>query len=529
MDRYWRTLSRRQFVQGVGATSLALVAACAPSQQAAPPEAPGTGPASAPPQTTSGGTSEWVVAIAEEPAALDPLTGTSAVASIVAQMHIFDPLVSFHGPSFKLAPMVAESWKVVDDRTWDFTLRKGVQFHNGDALTANDVKYSLDLYKADTGGRQVYAADVVGVEPLDQYTVRLTTTGPNPGLLANLAQLPVLPRETRERIGQEAFDRQPVGTGPYRLVEFVRGQRLALEANPGYWGGQVTPTKLTLRPVADPTTRVAELKSGGVQIIAAPPIGQLKDLDSGDTGLLPVKGARTMMHQFNSTTPPFDDVRVRQAVNYAVDRAAILNQVLEGHGELLHGPFVSAWLGYDPALQPYPYDPARARQLLTEAGYPNGFETVFNHSSGVFLKDREIAEVVASQLGQVGIRVQLVPTERAKLQEDWLNGTFRGITATAWGAAADPDPMIGWAFYKRKGYKPDAQIDGLIEQSRRTVDPEQRKRVLQEFSRYAHEQAYWLFLHAQDEFYASRKGIPWVPTPNGQSFANISYFLVAGR
>jgi len=521
--------TRRQFVQGVGAAGLALVAACGPSQPPAPRPEQGTGPASAEPQTTSAGPSEWVVAVSEEAANLDPVSGTSAVASIVAQMHIFDPLVSFHGQSFKLAPMVAEAWKLVDDRTWDFTIRRGVQFHNGDALTATDVKYSLDLYKTDTGGRQTYMAEVTSIEPLDQYTVRLTTTGPNPGLLANLAQLPILPREARQRVGQEAFNEQPIGTGPYRFVEFVRGQRLALEANPGYWGGQVTPAKLTLRPITDPATRVAELKAGGAQIIAAPPIAQLKDLESGDTEVLPVKGARTMMHQFNTTTRPFDDVRVRQAVNYAVDRAAILNQVLEAHGELLRGPFASAWLGYDPSLEPYPYDPARAQQLLAEAGYSNGFETVFNHSSGTFLKDREIAEVVASQLAQVGIRVQLIPTERAKLQEDWLNGTFRGITSTAWGAAADPDPMIGWSLYKRKGHQPDDQLTSLIEQSRRTVDPAQRQRALQELGRYVHEQAYWLFLHAQDEFYARRKGIPWVPTPNGQSFANIQYFLVAER
>src|SRR5207237_9868650 len=137
---------------------------------------------------------------------------------------------------------------------------------------------------------------------------------------------------------------------------------------------------------------------------------------------------------------------------YAVARQAIIRSVLEGYGEPLHGPFASAWLGYDPNLQPYPYDPTKARQLLAQAGYPNGLETTFNISNGAFLRDREIGEVVASQLAQVGIRAQLVPTERAKLQDDWRNGTFRGLTVVAWGTAADPDPMLGWAFYKRKAH-----------------------------------------------------------------------------
>src|SRR5262249_53934054 len=197
--------------------------------------------------------------------------------------------------------------------------------------------------------------------------------------------------------------------------EFVRGQHLTVEASPTYWGGRMAPTKLTLRPIADPATRAAELKAGGVQIIVAPSVAQLKELQTGDLELLPLKGARLITHSFNTTTKPFDDVRVRQAANYAIDRETIVKSLLGGYGELLHGPFSSSWLGYDPSLRPYAYDPARAKQLLAEAGYPNGFDTVFNFSSGVFLADREIAEVVASQLAQVGIRVRLIPTERAKI------------------------------------------------------------------------------------------------------------------
>jgi peptide/nickel transport system substrate-binding protein len=261
-----------------------------------------------------------------------------------------------------------------------------------------------------------------------------------------------------------------------------------------------------------------------VQIIAAPPLAQLGEIQGGDTELLPLRGARIIMLPFNTMVPPFDDARVRQAVNYAVDRQAIVQSVLEGYGELLHGPYGSAWLGYDPALAPYPYDPPKARQLLAEAGYPNGLETTFNVSNGAFLKDRELGEVVASQLGQVGIKVQLVPTERAKLQDDWRNGTFRGITLVAWGTASDPDPMLSWGFYQRKGHRPDERLDALVEQSRRTVNPDQRKQVLQQLGRYANDQAYWLFIHAQDEFYARRKDVPWPFASAGNSFVQVQYY-----
>jgi peptide/nickel transport system substrate-binding protein len=240
---------------------------------------------------------------------------------------------------------------------------------------------------------------------------------------------------------------------------------------------------------------------------------------------LPVTGR----YPFLTKARPFDDVRVRQSANYAVNREAVVNNILEGYGELLHGPFASSWLGYDPNLQPYPYDPARARQLLAEAGYPNGVDAAFDISNGVFLRDREIAEALAAQLAEVGIRVQLVPTERAKLISDWLSGVGDGITSAQWGAAADPDPLLSWTFYKRPAHKPDEQLNALVEQTQRTVDPDQRKRLLQEFGHYVQDQAYWLFIHAQDEFYARRKGIPWEPTPDGQSYSNMRYYQTSGN
>ena len=180
-------------------------------------------------------------------------------------------------------------------------------------------------------------------------------------------------------------------------------------------------------------------------------------------------------------------------------------------------------------VNPYPYNPARAKQLLAESGYSSGVEATFSITSGAFLKDRDIAEVIASQLGEVGIKVRLVPTERATLQTTWLAGEFKGITSVAWGTAADPDAMLGWTLYNRKAHKPDEKLNGLIDKSRKSVDPEQRAKVLKELGHYVHDQAYWLFMHAQDELYAKRKDVPWEPVPEGQSFANVKYYTVTPR
>src|SRR5579884_1496835 len=472
--RRWRAALARH----AGLLLVALLLACGPAQSPSASPTQAAGPGGAPTQAAAAGApatttqsaapSEWVVGIADEPPSLDPGTSPTIASATTAQLHVLDTLTSFVGQNLRLEGKLAESWKLIDDRTWEFALRRGVKFQNGDDFTAKDVLYSMSVYRDERSPKHVYTEQIADVEQVDPYTVRIHTKDPNPTLFTSLAELPVLPSDAREKMGEEAFARQPIGTGPYRVVEFARGERLVLERNPTYWGPPPEPARLILRPITDPSTRVAELKAGGVQIITGPPAARLKELDQGDTELIRLKGGRTIIYPFITKTKPFDDVRVRQAANYAVDREAIVKSILEGYGELLHGPFASSWLGYDPDLKPYPYDPAKAKQLLAEAGYPNGVDTVFNISNGVFLRDREIAEAMAAQLAEVGIRVQLVPTERAKLISDWLSGVAQGITSAQWGAAADPDPLQSWAFYKRPGHKPDEQLNDLIDQTRPT-------------------------------------------------------------
>ncbi len=209
------TLRRPAFSLLWGVALASLLVACAPAQpsnQAAPPpSAPASVPASsqapapAAPATEAGAATAWTVAIAEEAASLDPATGTAAAGSLQAQLHLFDPLVAFEGPTFTPAPKLAESWTPLDDQTWEFKLRRGVKFHNGDDFTAADVRYSYGLYGDERSARRHNLASVTALEVVDPYTIRLTTNAPNPGLLANLASLSILPHETRERLGPDAF------------------------------------------------------------------------------------------------------------------------------------------------------------------------------------------------------------------------------------------------------------------------------------------------------------------------------------
>jgi peptide/nickel transport system substrate-binding protein len=415
---------------------------------------------------------------------------------------------------------------VVDDTTWEFKLRKGVKFHTGDEFTADDVKYTFDDYLQEGKARSGLRDQIQQVEVVDPSTVRFRTKGPQAGLLDRAGSIPIMPKKAREAVGAEAFNQKPVGSGPYKVVEWARGQRVVFEANPDYWAGKVFPEKIVLRPIPDPTTRMAELKVGNVQIVQAPPVAALKEIQSdANLELKTLPAGRTMQYKFNVTQKPLDDVRVRQAMNYAIDRDSIIKNVLEGQGELMVGTFSKGWMGFDPNLPPYPYDVAKAKELLAAAGLAGGFETSIHTTGGIYLKDREIAEALAGQLEQVGIKLRIVVAEPTKLLSDWVAASYDGLLLSPWGTAADPDGMLGYQYYKRKAYQ-DPQLDQAVEKTRAALDPAQREKALQDLSRYVHDQALNLEVHSQSEFWAKRKNIQWEPYPIG-SYAYAQFWRPA--
>jgi peptide/nickel transport system substrate-binding protein len=487
--------------------------------------APATGAANEP--------TEWVIGVTQEATALDVNTGpVTSPANQMMYLLIYDGMTRDialrDGPSFKNEGQLAESYKVIDDTTWEFKLRRGVKWQNGDDFTADDVKYTWDDFLGQEGkARYPARAQVDHVEAIDPYTVRVFTKGPQAGTLDRVGAASVMPRKAREAVGGgDKFNLKPIGTGPYKVVEWVRGERLVLQANENYWAGKVFPQKLTIRPISDPSTRIAELKTGNVHIIQAPPLASLNDIQSDpNLELKELKGGRTMTYKFNITRPPFDDVRVRQAINYAVDRQGIIKNVLEGHGTLMVGNFSEGWDGYDPNLAPYPYDPKKASELLAAAGVGRGVELKFETSSGVYVKDREIAEAVAGQLEAVGIKTSIVIAEPTKLIADWGGATFEGVVLGPWGTAADPDGMVLTQYYQKKGYQ-DTQLDALVEKTRSTVDAAGRTQAFKTLNKYIHDQALNLEIHSQSEFWAKRKNIQWEPYPVGSFSYALLYRLL---
>jgi peptide/nickel transport system substrate-binding protein len=208
-----------------------------------------------------------------------------------------------------------------------------------------------------------------------------------------------------------------------------------------------------------------------------------------------------------------------------------VKSLLGGLGRATGQPFSPGWLGYDPEIGPYPYDPAQARRLLADAGYPSGFEISWNISVGVFVADKEVSEAAAAMLGQVGVRVRLVPTERAKIQRDLQSSTFDGITAGQWGTVAESDIMVRWFFKNPRIFTPEVEgkLHQLVATAAGELDRDRRGKVYRELARFAHDEALWLFIHHQDELIAKRRDIPWQVVSGRGGKAHLYYFMLAPR
>ena len=201
-------------------------------------------------QEVSGG--EWVIALTEEPTGFDAAVQTFTFSNFMVEGHIFEPLVDLQGPELEVTPILAESWTNIDETTWEFKLREGITWHNGDPLTSADVKWTIERMKEEGGGRGYMVSAFESVEAPDDLTVVIHTVGPYGPMIFQLSELVILPQKAWQEMGAEAFNTAPVGTGPYRIVEWRRGEALTLEANPDWWRGTPTPERLVFRPITDP-------------------------------------------------------------------------------------------------------------------------------------------------------------------------------------------------------------------------------------------------------------------------------------
>ena len=442
--------------------------------------------------------------------------------------NIFDPLLARNAAG-EIVPWLATEVEAVDDTTWDIVLREGVQFHNGEVLDAETVRFNfarlLDPERplAQSG----FWAPVTAVEVTGPLSLRIETREPFPVFQSMLTQIHMVPQAYFEEVGAEVFASNPIGTGPYRLQRWSRDQELVLEAFEDYWAGTPSIQEVVFRPIPEGSSRVAELLTGGVDIITnlVPEAAMAVEAsDMADARSVP--SLRNIFIVLNVPGEgPLADARVRQAINYATDVQAIVDAVLDGNAVVVGCPLNRYMFGYDEDLcAPFDYDPERARALLAEAGYPDGFSMTLGSPSGRYLNDQQVAEAVVGQLRNVGINVDLqvrewssyvggllerqVPTDAYLI--GWGNNSQFDADATLnnflfGGTLEDgPGPVVFTYFFN-----PD--FDRRVLAARSTVDEAERMQLYREALSIVRDEAPWLFLYQQGDVYGVNRRVNWQP------------------
>ncbi len=457
-----------------------------------------------------------------EPVGLD-LMQSSIQTTMSVCYNIHDTL--FHPQEdATVKPALAEKWEKVDDRTWKITLRQGATFHNGEPVNAEAVKFSFDrVFKEELNcPHKGKLSAFTELKVLDERTFTISTEEPYaPGLYILGYYLPIVPPKYVQEVGDTEYNVKPVGCGPYKLAEWVRGQEVILERFEAYYGEKPQYEKVIFRGVPEEASRIASLLTGEADVISGVAVHQRKKIiDSGKAYLTPQMGVMPYLG-LNTYEPPFNDVRVRRAVNHAVNRELINKALFNGEAILCAGPISPRTFGANPDLKPYPYDPEKAKKLLADAGYPEGFEARLAYPT-YMSQIQEQAEAIAADLGKVGVRVTLEPYERAVMWEKY-KGRQHQMFIYWWDDAPEPDRYVYSLFHSksRDYYYKNEAIDRLLDKGRTIMDREERAKVYHEIDRILYEDCPWVYLYVVPEVFGVANDVDYEGRRDG--FLNMRY------
>jgi peptide/nickel transport system substrate-binding protein len=493
---------------------------------------------------------DLVIGLGADVTSLDPHVLNAAPNNSIAE-HVYGTLVN-RDPRQRLEPGLAESWRVVDDTTWEFKLRRGIKFHDGSDFTAEDVAFTVErpaTLKGVPGGFTVFTRAIAEKIIVDPYTIRFRTAKPYPNMPIDMSLLPILSKKAAQNAASADFDsgKAAIGAGPYRLVRFAKGDRIELARNEAYWGPKPAWERVTFRLLTNDASRLAALLAGDVHLIEViPPQDFSKVKANKDLNVFTISSNRMIFFHLDSSrdrTPfvsdktgkpldknPFKDARVRRAISKAINRQAIAERVMEGLA-LPAGQFVpEGFFGYVPALKPEPYDPEGARKLLAEAGYRDGFTLTLHGPNNRYVNDEQIVQTVAQMLARIGIatRVETLPFSvymtRARKYD--FSAALLGWGVST-GEASYPLGSLVATVSAQKGMGPfnwsqysNEKMDALLEQALATVDNAKREKLLQEATEIALRDQAVIPLHYQVNTWAARKGYVYTPRTDERTFAH---------
>jgi peptide/nickel transport system substrate-binding protein len=426
--------------------------------------------------------------------------------SIILGYNVFDHLAARDLKTGKVGPSLALSWKNLDDTTWEVKLRPNVKFHDGTPFGAKDVKATFERVlnpenKLTARGNH---AKIKSVEVVDDLTVRFKTDGPYPLFVERLtAQVMQSEKVIREK-GHEWMQENPIGTGPYKLVKWMKKQEHLLQRNDDYWGPKPAFKYVRIRIIPEQATQIAELVSGGVDIIKAVPPDQMDVINkSGQARTATSPILRTAMLQLDqaarSGPNPFTDRRVRQAANLAVDSDAIIKFVLNGLGDRVATGINPMAFGWDPGLKPYKQDLAQAKKLLADAGYPNGVDVVFHEGPPVVEPAiQQTNDTIVSDMAKAGFRVKRnYIGDNTVLVARIKDGKAGSMFNWSWGyySVFDADAILYDVFKcgENYSYYCSPVLDDLIAQGRSTLDQKKRTEVYVKAQKHLFDEAAYLY------------------------------------
>lgn len=506
---------------------------------------------------------QLTIGLQSEPTSIDPHFHNLGPNNQL-RYHIFEGLTGADAAQ-RTIPLLAESWETVDDTTWRFNLRQGVTFSDGTPFDATDVVYTIcrvPTVENSPSSFTSFIAGISGVEIEDPHTIVFTTDEPVPLLATNFNSVGILSAEGYggedvvftqdgcENLGTPPqasdFDdpANAIGTGPYKVEAFRRGDAIVLTRNEDHWDGSPTWERITLRPIANEGARVAALLAGDVDVIESPPIQDFERIEQGGNQIAQGLSNRVIyLHLDNNPAEghvppgvegtdgknPFTDVRVREAISKAIDRQAIVDRIMGGvavpAGDLL--PYPMFGTREDTAIEAY--DPDAARALLADAGYPDGFSLLLSAPNDRYINDEQVAQAVAQMLARIGLDTS-VDAMTASTFFSRRNNFEYGMWLAGWGAAtgelssplmaliATRDPDTGMGATNRQNYSNPA-IDALVTDAMRTVDPSAREAILQEASIMAMADYATIPLHFEVTPWAFRAGLTLEPRADQYTLA----------
>jgi peptide/nickel transport system substrate-binding protein len=470
-----------------------------------------------------------VIAQGVDPTTLDMTNQQEQPAGNVgAQM--FEELLQ-RDQNLKLVPaLAAEMPKLVAPTTWEFKLRRGVKFHNGETFNADSVKFSLErlINPANKLRGASSFAPIDRVEIVDPYTVKIHTKKPWPVFLSHIAQRQAVMYPPKEYAGKDpaAISRNPIGTGPYKFVRWSKDEEIVMEAFPGYWGGAAKIKTVVFKPIPDDAVRVAALQNGEIDVaVNIPPhlAGIIEKHPKLFLSTAPsIRTIQLMIytHQMDGTHKPTGpyagptaDKRVRQALAYAIDADEIIKGVMDGKAVRVATMLPSLHFGYDASLKPIKQDVAKSKKLLAEAGFPNGLEIVLNGPQGRYVRDKEVAEAVAGQLTKAGIKTTLRTYEWGNYLNNMVYVHKAGpVWLIGWGHPTMDAEAIYVPLFKSPGIFVNwhnEDFNGMVEEAQSQMDEKKRFAQYQRINKLWIEEVPAIPLYQQIDLYGANKRLAW--------------------